>query len=76
MLRRALTEAQRGHGEVVLVEAAAGIGKTTLLRAASDAAAELGFIRLRARANELERDFAYGCVRQLLEPVIARASDS
>ena len=74
-LGRALTEAQQGHGRVVLVEAAAGVGKTSLLRAASDAAAELGFTRLRARANELERDFAYGCVRQLLEPVIARASD-
>ena len=74
-LGRALTEVQQGHGRVVLVEAAAGVGKTRLLRAASAAAAELGFTRLGARANELERDFAYGCVRQLLEPVIARASD-
>ena len=39
-------------------------------------AARDGFICLRARATELERDFAYGCVRQLLEPTVARASAS
>lgn len=74
-LGHALSEAQRGRGQVVLVEASAGIGKTSLLRAASGTAAEVGFTCLRARASELERDFAYGCMRQLLEPVIARASD-
>jgi AAA ATPase domain len=67
----ALSEARRGHGQVVLVEAPAGLGKTSLLRAASEAAAGAGFTCLRARATELERDFAYGCVRQLLEPAIA-----
>ncbi len=35
---------------------------------------ELGFAVLRARASELERNFPYGCVRQLLEPVVSRAS--
>ena len=33
----------------------------------------MGFTCARARASELEHDFAYGCVRQLLEPVIASA---
>ncbi len=66
---RALDDAGRGRGRAVLVEAPAGIGKTSLLRAASAAAAGAGFTCLRARAGELERDFAYGCVRQLLEPV-------
>ena len=46
-----------------------------LLRAATRAAAESGFTCLRARAGELERDFAYGCVRQLLEPAVATAPD-
>jgi DNA-binding CsgD family transcriptional regulator len=73
-LGQLLSEAQRGHGQVVLVEAPAGLGKTSLLRAASEKAAETGFSCLRARASELERDFAYGCVRQLLEPAVARAS--
>jgi tetratricopeptide (TPR) repeat protein len=71
----ALTEARGGRGRVLLVEAPAGLGKTSLLRAASEAAAEAGLTCLRARATELERDFAYGCVRQLLEPAVARASD-
>ena len=71
-----LSEAQRGRGQVVLVEAPAGLGKTSLLRAASEKAAETGFSCLRARASELERDFAYGCVRQLLEPAVAGASEA
>jgi predicted ATPase len=74
-LGQLLSEAQRGRGQVVLVEAPAGLGKTSLLRAASEKAAETGFSCLRARASELERDFAYGCVRQLLEPAVARASE-
>jgi DNA-binding CsgD family transcriptional regulator/predicted ATPase len=72
----ALTLAQEGRGRVVLVDAPAGLGKTTLLAAACHAAVEAGFNCLRARATELERDFAYGCVRQLLEPVVAKASDT
>jgi DNA-binding CsgD family transcriptional regulator len=73
-LRLALTEAHQGRGRMVLVEAAAGFGKTSLLRAAAEDAGGMGFACLRARAGELERDFAYGCVRQLLEPVVSRAS--
>ena len=74
-LRSAVTDAQTGGGRVVLIEGAAGLGKTSLLRAASEAAAEAGLTSLRARATELERDFAYGCVRQLLEPPVAKVSD-
>ena len=71
----ALDEARGGRGRVVLVEAPAGLGKTSLLDAAAAVAAGAGFRVLRARASELERDFAYGAVRQLLEPVVARASE-
>ena len=67
----ALTEARLGGGQVVVVEASAGLGKTSLLKAASQIASEAGFTCFRARATELERDFAYGCVRQLLEPAVA-----
>ncbi len=73
-VRGALAEAQHGRGRVVLVEAPAGLGKTSLLRAAVEAAAAAGFSCLRARASDLERDFAYGCVRQLLEPAVAKVS--
>jgi DNA-binding CsgD family transcriptional regulator len=74
-LGSALTKARQGRGQVVLIEAPAGLGKTSLLRVACQTAAEAGFTCLRARASELERDFAYGCVRQLLEPAVARFSD-
>ena len=59
----------------MLLEAPAGLGKTSLLKAAAETAEEAGFACLRARANELERDFAYGCVRQLLEPLLAKVGD-
>jgi DNA-binding CsgD family transcriptional regulator len=75
-LASALRDAERGRGGVVLVEAPAGLGKTSLLKAACKAASEAGFACLRARASELERDFAYGCVRQLLEPVVANGSSA
>lgn len=71
----ALADAAAGRGRIVLIEADAGLGKTSLLRAAGDAAAAAGFACLRARAGELEREFAYGCARQLLEPAVARADD-
>ena len=73
-LRAALVEAGAENGQLLLIEAPAGLGKTSLLRASFDAASEMGFAVLRARASELERDFPYGCVRQLLEPAVSRAA--
>lgn len=76
VLENVLAEAQQGRGQLVLVRAPAGLGKTTLLNAASDTAGGTGVLCLRARASELEGDFAYGCVRQLLEPIVAQHSGS
>jgi DNA-binding CsgD family transcriptional regulator len=59
----------------VVVEGPAGIGKTALLTAARIAAADGGMRVLRARGTELERDFAFGVVRQLFEPSLAEASE-
>jgi DNA-binding CsgD family transcriptional regulator len=73
-LGSALAGAQDGSGRIIIVEAPAGLGKSSLLAAASETAVEAGITCLRARATELERDFAYGCVRQLLEPAVATAS--
>jgi DNA-binding CsgD family transcriptional regulator len=73
-LGNALNAAQQGRGQLVLIEAPAGLGKTSLLTAACQNAVTAGFTCLRARASELEHDFAYGCVRQLLEPAVARVS--
>ena len=75
-ISEALAEAQQGRGQVVLLDAPAGLGKTSLLQAATTMAADAGFTVHRARASELEHDFAYGCVRQMLEPVVAKSSDA
>lgn len=62
--------ARSGHGCVLAIEGAAGIGKTALLRAADRHAQDAGLRVLRARGGELERDLAFGVVRQLLETLI------
>jgi len=74
-IESALTEARTGRGTFVLIEGPPGIGKTALLAAARTAAAEGGMRVLRSRGAELERDFAFGVVRQLFEPPLAEASE-
>lgn len=59
----------------MVVEGGAGIGKSLLLEAARVRAEERGLQTLRARGGELERDFAYGVVRQLLERVTMQLSE-
>ena len=64
-----------GAGRLVLVEGGAGIGKTRLLTAARERGREAGMDVLHARGGELEREFAYGIVRQLFEPALAGARE-
>jgi DNA-binding CsgD family transcriptional regulator len=59
------------QGGVALVEGPAGIGKTRLTEAALARAAAAGLAVAKARCGELERDFPFGVVRQLLEPLVA-----
>jgi DNA-binding CsgD family transcriptional regulator len=70
-----LVRARQGRGNALVVEGPAGIGKTVLLAVARDGAEREGFRVLRARGAELERGFAFGVVRQLVEPVLAGASE-
>jgi DNA-binding CsgD family transcriptional regulator len=74
-IEAALADARSGRGTFVVVEGPAGIGKTALLAAARTAAACGGMRVLRSRGTELERDFAFGVVRQLFEPPLAEASE-
>lgn len=59
-----------GDGALLLIEGPAGVGKTELVREARIAADRAGVVSLEARGSELERQFAFGGVRQLLEPAI------
>src|SRR3954447_4355549 len=59
-----------GHASLALVEGPAGIGKTTLMTEARRRAGEAGMRTLAARGSELERQFPFGVVRQLFEPLL------
>ena len=63
----AIESACSGSGSALLVEGAAGIGKTRLLTHACEQAAQAGMTVLAARAAEFEDGYAWGVVRQLFE---------
>ena len=73
-IETALARARAGNGSLLVVEGPAGIGKTAVLSAARTLALGQDMRVLRSRGAELERDFAFGVVRQLFEPVLADAS--
>jgi DNA-binding CsgD family transcriptional regulator len=66
--------AHRRVGSILAVEGRPGIGKTRLLQAIRTSASEADFTVASARGGELERDFAYGVVRQLFEPLLFSAA--
>jgi DNA-binding CsgD family transcriptional regulator len=66
--------ALRGAAEpaaLVIVEGPAGVGKTELIGVGARWAAQQGVRVLDARGVELEREFPYGLIRQLLAPALA-----
>lgn len=69
-----LDRARIGSGATVVIEGAAGIGKTDLLAAVHQLAAERGFRSLKARGREREAEMAFGVVAQLLEPPVLTAT--
>lgn len=72
LLERLLDDLTAGTGRLMVLEGPAGIGKTRLLRCASDAARSRGIQVLSARASHLERNFPFGLVLQLFETVVAK----
>jgi predicted ATPase len=70
-LRDGLDRAGAGEGALLLIEGPAGVGKTALAGRARAAAGRAGMRVLEARGCELEQPFAFGVVRQLLEPAVS-----
>jgi DNA-binding CsgD family transcriptional regulator len=66
-----LTRAQDGTSAALLLHGEPGIGKSALLRAASDRARELGFTVLRARGFESESDIPFAGLLELLTPLLS-----
>ena len=65
-----------GSGGCACVEGPPGIGKSSLLTAASRLGRERGMQVLEARGGELERAFPFGVVRQLFESVVVGLDDA
>src|SRR5919202_6101811 len=73
-LEAVLARAALGQGGLAVVEGAPGAGKSALVVEACRGADALGLRILRARGGELEREYAFGVVRQLFEPVLGTAT--
>jgi predicted ATPase len=67
-----LERARAGTGGLLLVEGPAGIGKTSVLREARQAAEAVGMTVLHGTGTEFEREYPFGVVRQCLGPVVRR----
>ncbi len=75
-LRELLAAALRGDGSLAVVLGSGGIGKTSLLELVREEALAAGAEVLTARGAELDRSFAFGVVRQLLEQRLHAAAGS
>src|SRR3954451_260264 len=73
-LRAAVADASAGHGALVVLEAHAGLGKTTLLDRGAAFAPQAGCAARAAAPGPRERDFPFGLVRSLLEAPMRAAA--
>ncbi len=69
-LRTAVQDIDDRRGSTLLLVGPAGIGKSALLAVLRDLAADGDALVLSARASTLDRDFAFGVIRQLLDPIV------
>jgi len=72
-VRLALRGVGQRAGVILVIEGAAGMGKSRLLQEARARAAGFGFRVLGARATELEQGFPYGVMLQLFERLFVEA---
>jgi DNA-binding CsgD family transcriptional regulator len=75
VLGAAVSRLAEREGGVVVLEAAAGLGKTALLQHATRLATAAGCLVRRAAPGPLERHFPFGAVRALLEAPLRDASE-
>jgi DNA-binding CsgD family transcriptional regulator/predicted negative regulator of RcsB-dependent stress response len=75
LLRSSIISAGRGTGDLVVIEGPSGIGKSRLLRETREFAIRSGSLVLWSCGSELEQQFPFGIVRQMMEPHIASLSD-
>jgi predicted ATPase len=68
-----IADLARGQGGMLVIQGAAGIGKSALLGALCERAGGQGMQTLTARTSELEQAWSFGVVRQLLESQVVRA---
>jgi predicted ATPase len=67
-----LEDAWDGHGGLLVFQGPAGIGKSSLVGLAAERGEQRGYLVLSGRGGELERDAAFGVVRQLFTPFLSR----
>jgi len=74
-LTRAVDQLVGGTGSLVLIEGAAGIGKTRLLDEARGLASARDVLVRSARGGEIEREIPFSVARELFERVLERSSE-
>ncbi|USX54028.1 AAA family ATPase [Lentzea sp. HUAS12] len=75
-IMHAIAEAAGNRGSLLLLTGPSGTGTTSLLQVARDLATSQGAAVLSAVAATAERDFPFGVLRQLYEPLIAGLTDT
>jgi DNA-binding CsgD family transcriptional regulator len=65
-----LSQVARGAGDALLLSGDPGVGKTSLLRLATDLAPDYGIRLLRATGSQFEADISYAALHQLLRPCL------
>ncbi|HKS47163.1 MAG TPA: AAA family ATPase [Amycolatopsis sp.] len=75
IVAEALRSARQGHGSLLVVTGPLGNGKSELLRAMPRMGEQEGSRVLSAGASSLEQDYAFGVLRQLLEPALFGAGE-
>jgi DNA-binding CsgD family transcriptional regulator len=74
-VHQVLSGTREGRGGCVVFRGAAGLGKSTLLSAGTEAARTSGRVVLSARASALESHVPFGLARKLVAPLLRDAGD-